>query len=147
MNNSTGLSSFAIQNGFCRSVNPLGTNKEQAHNYLSNVYEEIFSHFQINKLLEIGLMYGASIRLWQSYLGLDKCIGIDNGNQVQINDFANSSNNIKIILGDAFSAKIQNSLDNDFDLIIEDANHTMYQQSKSSSLLTKKLNDSGVLGH
>jgi hypothetical protein len=139
------LAESAINLGLCSSVNPLGTNKEFDHGYLSNVYDLIVNQRKITSLLEIGLMYGNSLRLWSQVLSLKTCIGIENGATVSQSDFADSQGKIRIIKGDAFRKSIHKGIKQKLDLVIDDSNHTLYQQSQATRIYFDKLSREGVI--
>jgi hypothetical protein len=145
MSFSSDLSEFCIRNNLCSSVSSVGTNKESDHNYLTFVYQPLFNTRQIKSLLELGLMHGASLLLWEKYLRLEICVGIDNGKLLRNNPLHLAGSKSKIIIGNAFSRSIFTNLRDKFDIIIDDANHTLYQQSRTACLYTKKLSTKGVL--
>lgn len=138
------LESFAAKRGYCKSTNPLGTNKEVDHGYLSNVYQLIFNFVNVKSILEIGLMWGYSLRLWQDFLQPNLCIGIENGESVSQRNFEKGTGPT-VINKDAFKYQTYNALTNEFDLIIDDANHTLYQQSRAATIFSRKLADKGIL--
>lgn len=109
--------------------------KGSTHSYIE-VYEEILTPYRhtANNILEIGLMSGESLRMWDEYFagfvcGMDcdiKPVGgladltgvIDEGYEVFIGDAANAQD-VERHFKDA-----------KFDVVIEDANHNIEQQLK-----------------
>jgi len=56
------------------------SDKNSYHSYIEDVYEEYFSQYKNKKinLLEIGVAFSGSIRLWNDYFKNAKIYGIDN---------------------------------------------------------------------
>ena len=143
-NQKISLEEYAKIQRYCLSVNSLGTNKEVMQGYLSNVYGPLIAHLRIRSVIELGIWTGYSLMLWRDYMNLENCVGIDNNTEnLKLGEF--NSDRIKIITADAFNRKTHKLLKSNFDLIIDDANHTMYQQSRFASKYIKKLNPLGVL--
>jgi hypothetical protein len=144
MNRQKELANFAKEAGYCKSVNPLGTNKEVDHGYLTHVYQDIGEQIQVKSLLEIGLMWGNSLKLWSTYFNAKLCVGIENGASVSQRDFE-SFPNVTVFNKDAFKRRTYKALPKNISLVIDDANHTKYQQSRSTSIYVKKLQELGVM--
>jgi hypothetical protein len=106
---------------------------DHRHGYLS-FYEMIFRYYLHKydriRLLEIGIQFGNSLRMWQSYFG-DKAqiFGIDS---VDNKTVFNPPDNITVKYGDAYSIEmigyIQDHWGIGFDIIIDDASHTPQDQ-------------------
>jgi SAM-dependent methyltransferase len=123
--------------------------KGTVHSYIE-VYEEILAHYRgtAKNILEIGLMSGESLRMWDEYFtgdvfGIDcdiKPIGgkadltkaIEDGLCISIGDATNESDIEKFYKGIKF------------DVIIEDAGHELMQQMKIFSILVNYLSDDGI---
>jgi len=56
------------------------SDKNSYHSYIEDVYEEYFSPYRNKKinLLEIGVSFSGSIRLWKDYFKNAQIYGIDN---------------------------------------------------------------------
>lgn len=144
MNRQIKLANFAREAGYCKSINPLGTNKEVDHGYLTHVYQNIAEQIQVKSILEIGLMWGNSLKLWSSYFNAEVCIGVENSASVSQRDFE-SFPNVTVLNKDAFKSRTYKALPDNISLVIDDANHTKYQQSRSTSFYVKKLQELGVM--
>lgn len=130
--------------------------KNDTHSYVP-VYEEIFAPYRITALnvLEIGLMSGESLRMWQEYFNNDlrsthcNVYGIDcdvkpiNG----LADLTQAINDgLKVCIGDAESEKdIKYFFEGiKFDVVIEDATHNILQQVKIYNVLKPYLNEYAI---
>lgn len=121
------------------------SDKGITHNYL-NFYEEVFAPLKNDSLsiLEIGVLFGNSLKLWNDYFINSKIYGIDDFSQMDGQDFYNHSpvikeqvfnnlseyNRIKILDFDCENVGLiyQNLKDMKFDIIIDDASHRLEQQ-------------------
>ncbi|MDC6466086.1 hypothetical protein PQZ36_00820 [Flavobacteriaceae bacterium] len=110
-----------------------------------NIYEFYFNKF-INKkprVLEIGIQYGGSLRMWEEYFNNAKIFGIDiNPDCKKLEkeniDIQIGSQNDKKFLKE-YSKYVQN-----LDIIIDDGGHTMDQQLNTFKELFPILNDGGI---
>jgi hypothetical protein len=113
-----------------------------AHGYCE-VYEKAFNHLRSAniKILEIGVFYGASLRTWRDYfvnaeihgidLDVERCGTIDDVTLHQLN----VDNTLEL-------EKLSNKF-GPFDIIIDDASHTMKHQQKTFNTLWPKLAPGG----
>lgn len=127
------------------TLNDIGTDKNTIHSYIANFYESEFLHFkdQNISLLEIGVEFGASLKLWSEYfINANSIIGIDIDTSKVLSQF--HSDNVNIIEGNAYTEGVANSLDQ-FDIIIDDASHAHEDHLKLLELYLPKLNLGGVL--
>lgn len=117
------------------------TDKETGHNYISNFYERFFSKYRGRSitLIEIGVQFGESIRLWNDYFVDVNIIGLDNTER----DFQ-EINNFKFICGDAYDEEISKKISN-ADIIIDDGPHDYISQIKFLILYLPKLNKDGIM--
>jgi hypothetical protein len=116
--------------------------KGTAHTYIP-IYERLFEPIKNNnlKILEIGIMHGHSLRLWEDYFK-DSIIYAIDINQNCVNYQSPKS---KVIIGDATREDIINHLDNNtFDIIIDDGSHRLEDQFNSWKLLYPLLNTGGI---
>lgn len=128
------------------------SDKNSYHSYIEDVYEEYFSTYRNKKinLLEIGVSYSGSIRLWNDYFKNATIYGVDNFSCGQ--DHKNKSldlidgkyENIKIFAEDAYTKETADLLPS-FDLIIDDGPHTLDTQIKAINLYLSKLKKTGVM--
>jgi hypothetical protein len=133
------------------------TDKGTRHNYITT-YENIFRSFRIEKLsiLEIGILDGGSLKMWNDYFVNSTIYGIDNFSQEWIGggfmsqnfrgkfsiveDLTKYSNRLKIIDGDSRSI----SLTNEFDVIIDDGDHNTIPIINTFDNLFKYLKVNGL---
>lgn len=105
------------------------SDKEIYHKYISNFYNDKFEKFK-NKnisILEIGIQYGNSLKLWEQYFLNSKIYSIDI-NKYYIHEYGD---NVNIIIGDAYSEEMINyfkGMNIYFDIIIDDGPHTLNSQ-------------------
>jgi len=128
------------------------SDKNSYHSYIEDVYEEYFAEYRNKKinLLEIGVSYSGSIRLWNEYFEDANIYGIDNFSCGQ--DHRNRSQdlidgkirNIKIITKNAYEKSALEDLPQ-FDIIIDDGPHTLDTQLKCIELYLSKLKPGGIM--
>lgn len=110
------------------------------HDY-TNIYNRFFGveRNNIKTVLEIGVSYGSSLRMWQEYFQNAIIYGID------INPASKFEHErIKILIGDQTDAKVLSELPNNFDIIIDDGGHHSTQQIESFKLLFPKVISGGI---
>lgn len=105
------------------------SDKERIHSYISNFYNEKFKIFKDKpiKILEIGVLQGHSIKLWEDYFANAEIFGVDVGNIIE----HNFSDRVKILFENAYSLDFIKKLENHygkFDIIIDDGPHTIETQ-------------------
>jgi len=123
------------------------TDKGNGHNYI-DTYEELFSERREEKLnvLEIGVLLGGSLKLWEHYFENSNIYGIDDFSQQETNeDFGGEPVNaervkkelsvydrINFIECNSRDKKVVEekigSLNIEFDIIIDDADHKLQCQ-------------------
>lgn len=128
------------------------SDKNSYHSYIEDVYEEYFSPYRNRKinLLEIGVAFSGSIRLWNDYFKNAQIYGIDNFSSGQ--EYKDKSQdliggeipNIKIICDDAYTESTISDLPK-FDIIIDDGPHTLDSQVKCIELYLSKLKSKGIM--
>lgn len=122
------------------------SDKESYHSYISKFYNDILTPLkkQYISILEIGIQYGHSIKLWDTFFDHAKIYGLDVINNLQ-HDF---SDKVITIGGNAYSAdsisffQKQNLL---FDIIIDDGPHSLESQIFFIDNYIKLLNNNGLL--
>lgn len=87
--------------------------------------------------MEVGVKEGGSIRMWCEYFANASVVGVD------INDPPGEYPEATIVIGDATRAETFEHLDN-FDVIIDDGSHRLFDQINTFHLLWPKLNPGGV---
>lgn len=116
-------------------------NGVQGHSYVQ-YYESIIPK-DISTLLEIGVSFGSSIKMWAEYLPQTQITGIDISTQRFNKRELEAIPNVKIIVGDATNKKVISTLGK-FDVIIDDGSHKDEDIIKSLILLYPHLNKGGI---
>jgi hypothetical protein len=131
---------------------------DKAEHLFTVIYESKFQHLRNKnlKFLEIGLWLGSSIRMWREYFKNAEVYGADLFSESEMKEHVQNINktqnlNLEVNWGNDFNFIKLNQekktellkLDNDFDIIVEDGGHTMYQQQISLSILIDKLKSGG----
>ena len=90
----------------------------------------------VNRLLEIGVQYGGSLRIWHDMFPEAEIVGVDIDPGCKRH--ARPQDNISIQIGDQMDLKFLDSL-GEFDVILDDGGHTMDQQQTSFRVLFPKM--------
>lgn len=126
--------------GHTNYVNGARTDKGTLHSYIP-VYEELFEHLrnQPITLLEVGVMYGWSLRMWQEYFHAQSVIL---GNDIQdVRDYKDCT----VTFGDSKSPDVVRQFQKlQFDVIIDDADHTIESQVDRFRLYFPMLKRGGI---
>ncbi len=119
-------------------------NGNYGHNY-AIYYDNILKTLDVKTMLEIGVSWGSSIKMWDEYFkGSVYIYGIDI-NEKRFKKSEIENNRIKILLGDQSNIKFLETLKTKlFDLIIDDGSHRMSHQQISFKILFKFLRNGGV---
>jgi len=118
------------------------------HNY-TMIYTDYFEEIRNNKLniVEIGVQYGGSLQLWESYFPNASITGIDIDKQCIKNVKDRNLNRTTVLIGSAAEQSIVNELQlkysDGIDIIIDDGSHQTSDQLKSFELLFPLLKDFG----
>ncbi len=94
---------------------------------------------EIKSLLEIGVQYGGSLKMWRNYFQNAQITGMDINKKCA----KYRGDRIDIVIGDQQDVALLKSLGN-FDIIIDDGGHTMDQQITSFEILWKHINSEGI---
>jgi hypothetical protein len=121
-----------------------GSNKGNRGHRFTGVYE-LFFHpmkYEVEKVLEIGVLKGASLRMWHDYFPNAVIHGVD------IEDTSsNDTDAIRTYIADQASREqLQAVLDaagSDFDIVLDDGGHSMEQQQVSFGYLFKHVKPGG----
>jgi hypothetical protein len=114
------------------------------HNYVE-IYETLFSSFRNQKLrlLEIGVLQGHSMRLWEAYFPSAQIFGADIERMTQ-----HDTQRIRTLVADQGKrqdlANLIASTGGAFDVILDDGGHRMDQQQISFGVLFPALNRGGL---
>jgi cephalosporin hydroxylase len=106
--------------------------KEKCHE-LAELYDYILSDLRDKEihLLEIGIAWGGSIKMWSEYFKNGKIYGIDNVPFLQQINRPFTDDRITALWGDAYSSEFTDYLtgeDLKFDIILDDGPHTLASQ-------------------
>lgn len=127
-----------------KSLTALGlineTDKAYSHNY-TNFYESRLQHLRAEKinLLEIGVAFGNSLKMWRDYFYNGSIYGADNRHTFE-------GERITTALFNQADIKQYDSLfsGTDFDVIIDDASHYMFDQQFCFVKMFKRLKPGGI---
>ena len=111
------------------------------HCYLE-LYDKYFSEYRSKdiKLLEIGILFGDSLKIFNEYFKNAKITAIDIEDKTHLKE-----DNIDIIIGSQADRELLNSFsDNYFNIILDDGSHKMSHQQISLGVLFKKLKSGGI---
>lgn len=116
-----------------------GTDKATFHEYLDFYQKKLPSRKFTGRLLEIGVMDGASLRMWREYYPKAEIIGVDNAMQSDL-----KIEGVGLVEIDATNELELKELGK-FDIIIDDASHkTSDQQKTFEQLFYNQLNKNGI---
>lgn len=123
--------------------------KGSVHSYIDSYCSIGLASKPIKSILEIGVFDGGSLLLWKRTFPTAQIVGFDNRTWTNFdhNKFNKllSSNNIEFIEGNITLDKDREKLKNyRFDLIIDDADHTLDSQLIAVQTLTPLLNKGGL---
>ena len=115
-----------------------------AHNYLPLLYDKIFPEYKEKniRILEIGVQFGGSLKLWSEYFINGQIYGIDIFDSRC--EEAKNLKNTTYILGDAYTQEMTNSLPT-FDIIVDDGSHHGGHQEFVIEHYKKLLTPTGVM--
>lgn len=128
------------------STNSLNTDKNSTHSYVDYFYESVFFKYKFTPivLVELGVQYGGSIKLWSSYFNNCEIYALDIEVQSRaFEKFCENQNNIHYIIGDACSNEIADKIP-EFDIFIDDGSHSLKDQMSAIKLYLPKLKESGI---
>jgi hypothetical protein len=119
------------------------SDKGTKHPYLQEYYEKRFSVLKesVKNLLEVGVWYGCSIKLWKDYFINANIVGVDWKNRKEHFD---NFERIQLITGDSTKKETYNNLPNYFNIIIDDGDHKSGSQIKTFEILYTKLIKDGI---
>ena len=110
------------------------------HNY-TDIYYRFFNENKdnIKNVLELGIQFGGSLRMWRDYFQNATVYGID-----IIPDYKFEEERIITLIGSQTDDNIIQTLPNNFDIIIDDGSHQSIHQIESFNLLFSKLRSGGM---
>lgn len=114
-------------------------------NTMLDIYEPYFFPYLINfnsNILEIGVLDGASLYVWNEYFPMAKIYGID------INPLEINAERIKVFKADQGNVKdlqnVYNQINEKFDIIIDDGSHLNEYTLTAFNFFWDKLNRGGL---
>ena len=118
-----------------------GTDKRSALHGYTRVYERLWGGMRHDALsiLEIGVQYGASLRMWGRYFPAASVTGVD----VDPSCAAQPVGRASVVIGDATSPDTAAKLAGPFDIVIDDGMHLPTQQVSSFALYWPKVKPGG----
>lgn len=116
------------------------SDKGTVHSYIEHYYNERLKPYRhsAEKVLEIGVLNGASTRLWKKYFTKAGIVGIDILPQ-------EPEAGITYFCGDAYDIETISLFNQEFDVIIDDGPHTLQSQIEAILVWSKKLKPGGIL--
>ena len=114
------------------------------HNYVE-LYGAFFAPLRdrAERVLEIGVLHGASVRLWEAYFPQATIFGIDIMDMSQ-----HETRRIRTFVADQANreqlAQFLEEYGSEFDIVIDDGGHTMEQQQVSFGFLFPHLRSKGI---
>lgn len=117
--------------------------KGTIHSYIPE-YERLLAPYRNGStIMEIGIAYGYSMKMWGEYFINSKIIGADIGIG-SLSDYFKDPK-FEIILGDATKPEfLEKVKDYSFDIIIDDASHLSQDQQATFLLLKNKMKKGGI---
>lgn len=134
---------------FYNSLNPK-SDKGTEHDYINGYYDAEFTpkkDYHI-RIMEIGVLNGESINLWQRYFDYAEILGVDIHITNQAKSNVNTSNRCGFLSdGSAYEQRfVDNYADNDWwDYIIDDGPHTLQSQLSFIELYYPAIKKGGKL--
>jgi len=118
------------------------TDKEWAHNYISDFYEEAFAPYREKDitLLEVGVQNGFSMKMWRDYFPNAVLWGLD-VDDVGFADLAN----VNYLKANAYTDDAVNATPREVDILIDDGPHSFDSQIDFLMRYLPKLKTSGIL--
>ena len=118
--------------------------KGTAHTYI-DIYEELLSPYRENgDILEIGISWGYSLRMWREYFTKGKVVGIDVELYPHISDLLTNPE-YKIIHHDATIPSVLDHLNGlTFDVVVDDGSHGVEHQVASFNIISPLVKPGGI---
>ena len=129
----------------CELADKFKTDKHRPHNYTSEYYR-LFADRRndVKRVLEVGIRYGASLRMWEAFFPNAEIVGIDRHPGYLIQE-----GRIKTYVGNQAKpeklTKVMQAIGGKkFDLIVDDGSHKPQKQINCMIALLPFLRDDGV---
>jgi len=118
---------------------------DTCHNYTPTYHKLLFPHrLQVKSVLEIGVNYGPSLRMWRDYFPEARIIGLDSNAECLFTE-----GRIQCFAADQFNAESLEGALNlagiaKYDLIVDDGSHEEAHQVFSANVLSSRLAPNGI---
>jgi hypothetical protein len=125
--------------------------KGTTHSYIE-VYEKLFEghRFGFHNVLEIGILGGASLKMWEQYFQASKVYGVDCeekpvGGKFNLTPMIESGKHLIKIMDATDEKAIKKAFKGiKFDVVIDDASHILEHQIKTYNALKPFLNPNAI---
>ena len=127
--------------GLAENTDKAALTDRGSHHY-GDLYELLFRTRRNHNILilEIGVLDGGSIRTWRKYFPKSHVIAIDISDRVKFDDPF-----VHFIHGDAYSEEVISRLSGGFDLMIDDGDHRVENQTIFLQRYSPLLKPGGIL--
>lgn len=120
-----------------------GTDKASTHHGYMGVYEKVLSGLKVEKLLEIGVAHGKSLKMWEQLFPDALIVGVDNEPKCRFHQRLN----IAVLIADANDPSKMaavSQLHGPFQVIIDDGSHQHKEVQAAFEELWWRLDTPGV---
>jgi len=119
------------------------SDKGTVHDYI-NTYNSLFEPIKndVKLILELGVAEGGSMCLWRNYFPIASIIGVDL--RPQCKQWSLPEHGMSVILGDVTNRQTFKYINQEIDIIIDDASHIKEQTIASFDILYPKLKQGGL---
>lgn len=121
-------------------VKDKNTDKDTIHSYIE-IYEGLFKERKCDNLLEIGIYKGGSIEMWHQYFPNALIHAVD---ILNITRYLDKFPRVKKYITNAYDKEFIQTLP-EFDIIIDDGDHSLKSMLFVAEHYSKKLTKNGVL--
>lgn len=120
-----------------------GTDKATFHGYCDFYEDQLPGRDFDGRLLEIGIMDGASLMMWRDYYPAAKIVGVDNDKRRGTRKFA-GVRTAWLDMTESDEVELLTERLGPFDVIIDDGSHMTADQQKTFSLLWPNVSPGGL---
>ncbi len=123
------------------------SDKEYVHSYYSRVYDKLLTPLQTTtkRVMEIGVLEGASLAIWRDYFINAEIVGIDNNSEC--GSLVRGLDRISLDIADTGNEEDLRRLQQkyiDVDIILDDGGHKMHEQQLAFAYLFQSLKPNGL---
>lgn len=130
-----------------------GTDKNSVHSYIDHFYDREFAPYQSQPitLIEIGVNYGESLRLWAEYFTNAHIIGIEKtpliqthyGPIINLSTCLSTYSNVQLVYENAYTMNVVHQLPQ-CDIFIDDGSHDIMDQMWAAQHFSLKVKPGGL---